>query len=268
MEQTYRMMIVDDERIVREAIASYITWEKYGITVAKVAANALEALEYLKEHEVELVLVDIKMPVMDGLEMLKKVRDSKADIDFIILSGYADFKYAQEAIHYGARDYLLKPFDDATLLNAVLKCRDNRRNQEFISTLKKTAAGEDGTAKNHLYHYSQTVNKIMQIVDEEIANEELSLKWISSQKLFLNETYLSKVFQKEVNRKFSSYLLERRMLLAMQLLAKDTDVLIQDVARESGFGDNPQYFSIVFKKYTGYTPTEYKRKLREVQNSY
>lgn len=113
--------------------------------------------------------------------------------------------------------------------------------------------------------YSQTIQKILRTVQEEISNEELSLKWISANKLFLNENYLSKVFQKEVGQKFSAYLLERRMMLAMEMLAKDSDTLISEVAREAGFGDNSQYFSSTFKKYTGYTPTEFKKYIREAK---
>ena len=103
-------------------------------------------------------------------------------------------------------------------------------------------------------------------MQEEISNEELSLKWISAQKLFLNENYLSKVFQKEVGQKFSAYLLDRRMMLAMEMLARDGDALILDVARAAGFGENSQYFSSSFKKYTGYTPTEYKKYIKEAKD--
>lgn len=268
MENDYKIMIVDDERIVRESIASYIAWEKYQITVVNTSANAIEALEYIEEHEVNLILADIRMPVMDGIELLKHVRSRKWDIDFVILSGYADFDYAREAIRYGVKDYLLKPLDETALISVVLKCRDSRNNQQFINSINQTPIFKNiPNSSDKKNNYSQTINKIIQLVEEEIANEKLSLKWISSQKLFLNENYLGKVFQKEVKQKFSSYLLERRMLLAMQLLAGNIDATILDVAQSAGFGDNSQYFSTAFKKYTGYTPTDYKRKIKESKES-
>lgn len=90
MGNVYRMMVVDDERIVREAIASHIRWEDHGITVVKTAANAVEALEYFQENPVDLILADIKMPVMDGIALLKRVKALREDVDFIILSGYVD----------------------------------------------------------------------------------------------------------------------------------------------------------------------------------
>lgn len=263
MADNYRVMIVDDERIVREAIASHIAWEGYGVLVVKAAANAIEALEYLAEHQVDLMLVDIRMPAMDGIELLKRVRSDKMATECIILSGYADFSYAQEALRFGARDYLLKPLEETVLINAVLKCRDEKKNRQFVSTMSETAGLGADCSQMGQRRYSHTVNHMITIVEEEIANEDLSLKWISQQKLFLNENYLSKIFQKEVKQKFSAYLLERRMLLAMQLLAKDTDPLVLDVANATGFGNNPGYFASSFKKYTGYTPTEYRKRLRE-----
>ena len=262
MADVYKIMIVDDERIVREAIASHIAWESHGVSVVKAAANAIEALEYLKEHEVDLMLVDIRMPAMDGIELLRRVRADKKETECIILSGYADFSYAQEALRFGARDYLLKPLEETVLVNAVLKCRNEKKNRQLASAMANPA-GSGSVTPPVRHRYSNTVNHIITIVEEEIANEELNLKWISQQKLFLNENYLSKIFQKEVKQKFSAYLLERRMQLAMQLLAGDTDPLILDVACATGFGNNPGYFASSFKKYTGYTPTEYKKKMRE-----
>lgn len=262
MKRIYRIMVVDDEPIVREAVASQIPWEKFEISVVKTAANAIEALEYLEEHEVDLMLVDIKMPVIDGIELLKRVHEQKRDIDFIILSGYADFQYAQQAMRQGAKDYLLKPLDEASLLNAVTSCMESRRKQEFMKEIHENPATSPvKPVKPPAAGYSRTVTRILKIVEEEISNEELSLKWISSQRMFLNENYLSKLFQKEVKQRFSAYLLERRMLLAMQLLSHNGDALILDVARKTGFGDNSQYFSSTFKKYTGYTPSEYKKNM-------
>ncbi len=264
MENTYRLMVVDDERIVREAIASHIPWETYGISVVFAAANALEALEYLQNNQAELILADIRMPVMDGIELLKRAKRLNAETDFIILSGYADFSYAQEALRHGARDYLLKPLDEAALVNAVLKCKNEKESRRFLNVIG-TSPALTRILPETQRTYSQTIQKILQTVQEEISNEELSLKWISANKLFLNENYLSKVFQKEVGQKFSAYLLERRMTLAMEILAKDVDALISEVARTAGFGDNSQYFSSSFKKYTGYTPTEFKKYIREAR---
>ena len=146
MGNVYRMMVVDDERIVREAIASHIRWEDHGITVVKTAANAVEALEYFQENPVDLILADIKMPVMDGIALLKRVKALREDVDFIILSGYADFGYAQEAIRWG-KDYLLKPLDESALINVVLNVRMTGRADSFFRPSGKTLPIQNSAKK-------------------------------------------------------------------------------------------------------------------------
>ena len=259
MNDSYKIMIVDDERIVRDAIASSIEWENYGIEVVFSAANALEALDFIDNNEVNLMLIDIRMPVIDGIELLKRVHDKKKDIDCIILTGHAEFEYAQQAVHYGAKDYLLKPIDEDTLLKAINTCKEKSINKKQFN---KAAAITPIVLEDHTT-YSKTVSEIIDVVDEEIANDSLTLKWIASEKLFLNENYLSKLFQKETGTKFSTYLQDRRMTLAMKLLADKSEPTVQEVALMCGYGDNPQYFAICFKKYCGFTPTEYKKALKQ-----
>ncbi|MGN1018815.1 MAG: response regulator [Aristaeellaceae bacterium] len=265
MDDVYRVMVVDDEPIVREAIASLIPWEKHQISIVKTAAHAVEALDYLRKNDVELMLVDVCLPVMDGLELIRQVRQMDRGIEFVVISGYSDFSYAQQAVRLGVRDYILKPVDEASLL-AVLKAgRDAWEQKRLMRQLQQGGMSLPMPETTGARHHSPTVTRLLAIVEEEIANEQLSLKWISSEKMYLNENYLSKLFQKELHQRFSAYLLERRMLLAMRLMLHDPDILIQTVARETGFGNSAQYFSIAFKKYTGYTPTDYRRMLTSRQ---
>ena len=91
MRDTYRVMVVDDEPIVREAIASLIPWEKHQISIVKTAAHAVEALDYLRNNDVELMLVDVRLPVMDGLELIRQVQQMNRGIEFVVISGYSDF---------------------------------------------------------------------------------------------------------------------------------------------------------------------------------
>lgn len=266
MSDMYRVMVVDDEPIVRSAIADQIAWEKHQIAIVKTAAHAIEALDYLREHDVELMLVDVRLPVMDGLELIRQVRQMNRKIEFVVISGYSDFTYAQQAVRLGVRDYILKPVDEASLLSAVKAGRDAWEQKRFLQQLERTGVLVPKAETAASQHHSPTVIRLLSIVEEEIANENLSLKWISAEKMFLNENYLSKLCQKELGQRFSAYLLERRMLTAMRLMMHHPDMMIQEIARETGFGSNSQYFSITFKKYSGYTPTEY-RKLLTRQSS-
>lgn len=116
-----RVLLVDDEPFIVQGMAVLIDWEKAGYEIAATAADGKEALDYLKENQVELIIADIKMPVMTGLELLEKIRSENiSDAYFIILSGYSDFAYAQQAIRCDCMDYILKPIRKEEL-TAVLE---------------------------------------------------------------------------------------------------------------------------------------------------
>lgn len=114
-----RVMIVDDEPFIALGISKIINWKDEGYEVAHIAYNGREAMDYLAEHEVELIVADIQMPVMNGLELLEEVRKTKAKLEFIILSGYSDFAYAQRAIRSSCTEYLLKPVQKEELLRVI-----------------------------------------------------------------------------------------------------------------------------------------------------
>ena len=105
--------------------------------------------------------------------------------------------------------------------------------------------------------YKNFIEQTLQYVDDNLSNPNLSLKWIAENYLYMNVDYLSKQFIKETGYKFSYYLTSKRMEKAKQLLLQDTTKNIYDVAEQVGCGNNPQYFSQIFKKYTGMTPTTY-----------
>ena len=247
--RTFRVLVADDEEIVRKAIKGSIPWEQHEVEIVFCAANAPEAISWLEHDTADLVITDIRMPVIDGLALVEILRSKYRDMEFIIISGYADFEYARQAMRFGVRDYLLKPVDTNTLINAVCKARDEWEAQN---------RGEQPLSAQAL---SPTVSRLLSILDEEIANEELSLKWISHSKMFLNENYLGKLFQKETGRRFTAYMYEQRMLLAKRLLSNDPDMLISQIAQKTGYCDNAQYFSIAFKKFTGFTPSEFRKNI-------
>lgn len=105
-----KVLLVDDEPIIAQGISVLIDWEKYGYEIVDTANNGQEALEFLKNNPVDLILADVKMPVMDGISLLKTIREEQlSDAFFVIISGYGDFSYAQQAIKYKCTDYILKP---------------------------------------------------------------------------------------------------------------------------------------------------------------
>lgn len=134
-EALLKVLLVDDEPFILQGLKILIDWEQEGFEVVKTAANGEEALEYLRGEQVDLIIADIKMPVVTGLELLEKIRREKiSDAHFVILSGYADFEYARKAIRYDCTDYILKPVDREELLKVlnkvqVLRRADNQKKQ-------------------------------------------------------------------------------------------------------------------------------------------
>lgn len=131
------VLIVDDESIVREGLKYVIDWSSLGFCICDDAATGEEAIEKIKKYNPNLVLLDIRMPNMDGTELIEKVRNFGYTGDFIIISGYSDFKYAQTALHYGVSYYLTKPIDEEALEKAVISIRDkillNREKEKSLS---------------------------------------------------------------------------------------------------------------------------------------
>jgi two-component system, response regulator YesN len=106
-----KLVIVDDEKMIREGLASTMPWNDMGVEVVGTAGNGLTALEIIKDKKPHIVLTDIRMPKMDGLQLLKTISEENLKIKVVMLSGYDEFSYAQQAIKYGASDYILKPIN-------------------------------------------------------------------------------------------------------------------------------------------------------------
>lgn len=115
-----KVMIIDDEPYIRKGLQILINWENYGFKISEVASNGVEALEILEERSVDLIITDIKMPKMDGIELINQIKKKiSGDIRFIILSGFYEYEYAKKAIKYGVEDYILKPVQKEELIHLL-----------------------------------------------------------------------------------------------------------------------------------------------------
>lgn len=117
----YQMMIIDDEQIVREGLMHLLPWEDYKFNICAEGTDGIDGLEKLLRYQPELVLVDVKMPGINGLELIKRAREQGYEGNFIILTGYSDFEFAKTAITLGVKDYLLKPIDEDELAGNLIK---------------------------------------------------------------------------------------------------------------------------------------------------
>jgi len=137
METFYKLLIADDDAIIRRGLSQLIDWEKHHFHIVAYAADGEKAWEIIEQNPIDIVVSDIKMPFMDGIQLLEKICEKYPDIRVILLTGYEDFEYARQAIKYKAFDYLLKPMDGQQLLETVQRAayslKENRKIQKDIS---------------------------------------------------------------------------------------------------------------------------------------
>lgn len=141
----------------------------------------------------------------------------------------------------------------------------SRLDEILAHTLKVALEIAQNNYANNTKKYSMLVDKMIRLVHDNIANDELSLSWLAQNYLFMNVDYLGKLFKKETEENFSQYLMRVRIEKAKQMIESSDDYKIYEIAEQTGFGSNPQYFSQVFKKQLGFTPTDYKRKTEMTQ---
>ncbi|MEG1002707.1 response regulator transcription factor [Clostridium sp.] len=115
----YKVMLIDDEKLITQGLMHLIEWEKFNLEVVEVAENGEEALEKFKRNQVDIVITDINMPKMTGLEFIKEVKSINENVQFVILSGYDEFSYAKKAMEYGVKNYILKPINEDELEEAL-----------------------------------------------------------------------------------------------------------------------------------------------------
>lgn len=119
----YRLLIVDDEKIEREGMANLIPWNKYDVELAGTAWNGIEGLQMIERERPEIVITDIKMPVLNGIELIKKAKVNFPEVEFIVLSGYGEYEFTSQAMELGIRHYILKPCDEEKIVQVLDKVK-------------------------------------------------------------------------------------------------------------------------------------------------
>ena len=141
------VMLVDDEEIIRTGIASMVPWSENGLKLKHIATNGQEAFDILQNDPVDIVITDIKMPIMDGLELIRRCAQQNIQSRFIMLTGFSDFEYARAAMKHGVHHYLLKPCSESEIIEA---CLDTVRKIEAASETLELARG---ASQNFLLNY-------------------------------------------------------------------------------------------------------------------
>lgn len=249
-----RLLIVDDDIWVLKGIRKIVDWEALGFEIVDEATNGDTALDKIMANPPDIVLTDIVMPGMTGLQLLKSISSSGLKTEFIILTGFAEFSYAKEACRLGAFDYLLKPLEKNELLDVV-----ERFKQKY--NIMHNCDEEDPRLPPLPYDSSNaTLSMILGYIKQ---NFSASLRLYEVAEHFhFNFSYISQLFTKELGITFSEYVIRYRLDMAEKLLY-DSTLPVKDVCRKVGINDY-FYFNKLYKKYKGATPTSIRKQGRAV----
>lgn len=259
-----RLVIAEDEDLFRRELETTVPWEEWGFVLVGSAEDGSRAWDLIRERKAEAVLTDVRMPIQDGIGLIRRVAEdlpAESRPLFVIVSGYADFRYAQEAVRLGAFDYLLKPVDDEVLEKTMRRAAAELEERERRAGLYRSSDSDPVLA----FFRSYVPGRVREPGDAyvEAAVEEISRRYLNdlaaediAARLGISGDHLARLFKRRTGFTFNEYLTRFRIRRAVELL-RDPSVRIGEVADLCGYGD-PRYFSALFRKLVGMTPSEFR----------
>jgi len=244
----YTVVIAEDEELLLENLIQKIERTDLGFSVLGSAKTGADAYEIIKEYSPDLLITDIKMPVLTGLELIEKVRNHYPHTRFIITSGFSDFEYTKSAIRFQVCDYLLKPIDADELYRALQTIREqldiSRKEYASIfpsSMIRKPPEEIAEAVKEYLLHNF---------------TEDINLNLIAKNMNY-SSSYLTKIFQQVYDTTPSKYMITLRINKAKHYLNHNPELSIRQIGELIGYPDQ-SYFSRIFKKHTRVSPFDYR----------
>jgi two-component system response regulator YesN len=245
--RTLSVVIADDERVIIDGFLKLIHWEKIGCRVDDVAFDGIMAVEKTTRIKPDIAIIDINMPLLSGLDVIRQASPDSPDTVFIIISGYDEFSYAREALKLRAYDYLLKPVDFAQFEALIERLRRERFDLP-VHERPQEAREKDAEPP--------TIQRIVSYIDQHCA-EDLTLKKLA-EVFYMNPAYLSQYFKAKTGMNYFAYLSRLRSERAKHLLIT-TDMTIGDIARTVG-GADYRTFTKRFRRTEGVSPSAFRKK--------
>ncbi|BDR67617.1 DNA-binding response regulator [Clostridium tetani] len=248
----FRIVIADDEDTIRNGLKNLIESYELNLSVIATAKDGEEAIKVIEEYHPEIILMDINMPFMNGLEVIKSIREKNKDAKIIIISGYNQFEYAQKALELGVFNYLLKPINYRDFKNILIKAMDSySRRMWEISKIKE--------GKEKIENCKDVGNLALSYIKENFSNNEISLNLVAQQ-FYISQSYLTRVIKQKTGVSFTDYLNKLRINMAKKLLTdSNNDYTINDISSMVGYSSQ-HYFSRAFKNYMEISPKNYRNK--------
>ena len=238
-----KVLLVDDEIMIREGFKRLFDWEAHGCEVVGEASDGMEALAQIDVLLPDIVIMDINIPIMNGLKVIEISRTKHPQIAYIVVSGYDDFSYCRKALQLQITDYILKPVN----YEEFGSCIDNLK----ISIYESRANTQADSEKRE----ERVISSITRYMQEHLS-EEISLS-VLAEEFHLNPQYISQLFKNEIGVGFLAYLTNIRIEKAKKLLLS-TLLSVTEISERTGYGDY-RVFTKVFKKTEGITPSQFRR---------
>lgn len=235
--------IADDEVWVTLGLKKLLDKIEIDSWVMGIANNGLTAREEIEMFKPDVVFTDIRMPGISGLDLLKVIPEVSPDTKVVIITGFAEFSYAREAVKYHAYDYLLKPIKEEDLLRVMTAILNDTKDRP-----------DDGV---YMPSYDKMIDNVISDIREHYT-EDISLTSLAS-KYNISMGHLSKMIKDRLQVNFSDYIASLRIQRAKELL-RDESISIQEIAEIVGYNDY-FYFTKVFKKVEGISPSKYRKEI-------
>lgn len=258
---SYNVLIIDDEPLICMGILELIDWKQYGFTQTDIRFNYTDGLRAALEQPYNLIISDIRIHDASGLDLIRVAQEKGMCRNFVLISAYAEFEYAQRALQMGVREYLLKPLKKDELEACVTRILQglNRQLQEVPAASPTPRIQEqDRPASSVLRPKKHTdIEGLLEYIHNNYSDPGISLTRFANE-FYVNSSYLGQRFRQRTGVKFTDYVNQYRVVKACELLLQDR-YLVYEISEKVGFG-NITYFHRVFKKITGYGAEEFKKK--------
>ncbi len=248
----YKILIAEDDEDIRYIYSRMKLWNEFGFTVEKQTSNGEEALKALESDNYDLLITDIRMPLIDGIELLREIKKRRISIEVIFVSSYDDFEYVRQGLILGAFDYILKPIDKTQMRNSILRAKeklDERKYEQMPKEHVSTAfeyfnISLDNGFNNQVYQYLHSVGE--KIITMEQAAEHFEL----------SKDYFGKLFKQNCGVSFNNFYSVLKVEFAKDLI-RTSNYKAYEISEILGYSST-DYFRRIFKDVTGMTPTEYR----------
>lgn len=242
----YRVILVDDESAILDGLRELVPWQLFGCEVVACECNGFDGVNAVRTHDANILFTDIRMPQMDGIEMITKLRTEHPSLQITVLTAFRDFEYAQRAINAGVTRYLLKPSKMDELYEALTVMT------QHLDALKNGPAPEAQEDSPHVDSF--LVRNALEYINNHFA-ERITLLDVANH-TYVSQWHLSKLLKKHTDKNFVDILHNVRMDSAKRLL-KDPSLRIHEIAEMVGYND-VAHFAKVFKRIVGVSAGEYR----------